>query len=52
MNTYRVELENDDFEIITADTDSEAIGDALADYDVVLNVVLLDDNYDEVKTVF
>ena len=52
---YRAELENDNFEMILADNDSEAIEQA---YDLeeergtVFNLFLLDDNDNEVRTVF
>lgn len=52
MNDYRIELENDEFEIIQADTDEEAIERALEEYELVFNIVLLDKNYDEVKTIY
>lgn len=52
MNAYRVELENDEFEIIQADTDEEAIKRALEEYELVFNIVLLDKDYDEVKTIY
>ena len=51
MNTYRVELKDDDFEIIFASTDEEAIEKALDEYGTVFNIFLLDDDYNEIKTI-
>ena len=50
MNTYRVELKDDDFEIIFASTDEKAIEKALDEYETVFNIFLLDDDYNEIKT--
>ena len=52
MNMYRVVLEDDEFEIINAESDDEAICFALDNYDFLYNVELLDDNFDYVKTVY
>jgi hypothetical protein len=52
MKTYKVELENDNFEIITADTDEEAIKEALKMDGTIFNVTLVDDDYNEIKTIF
>lgn len=51
MNTYRVELKDDDFEIIFASTDEKAIEKALDEYETVFNIFLLDDDYNEIKTI-
>ena len=53
---YKAEYENDDtFEIIIADNDNDAIEQAKIYEDnngILFNVVLLDDNYNEIKIVF
>lgn len=51
-NMYRVELEDDEFEIIAANTDEEAIIEATATYEFFYNIVKLDDDYNEVETIF
>ena len=51
MNTYRVELKDDDFGIIFASTDEKAIEKALDEYETVFNIFLLDDDYNEIKTI-
>lgn len=51
-NTYRVELEDDNFEIIFAASDEEAVREALDTYEMVFNVILLDNWNNEVRTVF
>lgn len=56
MNNYRVELEDDNFEIFEAETDLEAILTIYTDYlDKGINVLWadrLDDDYDAVETIF
>lgn len=52
MNVYRVEIEDDNFELIFAESDDEAVSEAINDYETVFNVVLLDDDYNEIRTVF
>jgi hypothetical protein len=52
---YRAEFEEDIFEMILADSDEEAIENASnmqEENGLLFNVVLLDDDYNEVKTVF
>lgn len=52
MAKYRIELEDDEFEIITADTDQEAIEEATRLYEFFYNVIKLDDDYNEIETIF
>lgn len=52
MAKYRIELPDDEFEIINADTDKEAISWALDEHDLVYNVIKLDDDYNEIETIF
>lgn len=52
MNTYKVELENDEFSIIQAETDAEAIAEALEENDTVYNVIRIDDDYNEIETIY
>lgn len=55
MNTYRAEFADNDFEVSSFSSDNEAIDYFLGLEDIygsLWNVVLLDDNYDEVKTVW
>lgn len=49
MNNYRVELENDEFDIIHAETDAEAIAEALEENEIVFNVIRIDDDYNEIE---
>lgn len=52
MNMYRIELEDDEFEIIEAETDEEAIQQALNENEIVFNVVMIDNDYNEIRTVY
>lgn len=52
MNTYRAILESDEFEIFSADSDEEAISEALNTYSDLFNVERLDENYDVIETIF
>lgn len=52
MNNYKVELENDEFDIIQAETDTEAITIALEIYNIVYNVIRIDDDYNEIETIY
>ena len=55
MKTYRVELPGDEFEIIFAENDDEAMKKAWEleeQYGVIFNVFEIDDDYEIVKTVF
>lgn len=52
MNTYKIELENDEFDIIQAETDTEAIAEALEENDTVYNVIRIDDDYNELETIY
>jgi len=55
MKTYRADFENEAMEIITASTNKKAITEALtfeAEHGTLFNVTLLDDNYNDVKTIF
>ena len=52
MNTYKVELENDEFSIIQAETDAEAIAESLDEIDSVYNVLRIDDDYIEIETIY
>ena len=52
MNNYKVELENDEFSIIQAETDAEAIAEALEENDTVYNVIRIDDDYNEIETIY
>lgn len=52
MNNYKVELENDEFSIIQAETDTEAIAEALEENEIVFNVIRIDDDYNEIETIY
>lgn len=55
MNTYKAEIENDNFEIIWADNAEEAKEEAWALEDEghsVLGLFLVDENYNEVEAIF
>ncbi|MCU6756424.1 Uncharacterised protein [uncultured Eubacterium sp.] len=55
MNTYRVEIEDDNFEIILANSDDEALSEMwkLEEYGhSVFNLFRLDDDYNEIETIF
>lgn len=52
MNNYKVELENDEFSIIQAETDAEAIAEALEENEIVFNVIRVDDDYNEIETIY
>lgn len=52
---YRAEFEDDNFEMILADNDREATEQAYdleEEHGIVFNLFLLDDNDNEVRTVF
>jgi hypothetical protein len=52
MNNYKVELENDEFSIIQAETDAEAIAEALEENEIVFNVIRVDDDYNKIETIY
>ena len=55
MNTYRVEIEGDNFEVILANSDDEAMSEMWKIEESghsVLNLIRLDDDYNEIKTIF
>jgi hypothetical protein len=55
IKTYRAEFEDDEIEIFTADTDSQAINEAFKmeeEHGTLWNLHSLDENYNEIKTVF
>lgn len=55
MNTYRVEIEDDNFEIILANNDNEALAEMWEMEEAghsVLNLIRLDNDYNEVETIF
>jgi hypothetical protein len=56
MKIYRADYANEDvFEIICADSDQEALDKAMEyenEYGILFNLTLLDDDYNELKTVF
>ena len=52
---YRAEYENDEFEILLADNDEDAIAEAFtleSEKGILFNVVLIDEDYDEIKTIY
>ena len=52
---YRAEFEDENFEMILADSDNEAFETAKEmeeEHGTLFNVFLLDDDYNEVRTVF
>ena len=52
---YRAEFEDENFEMILADSDNEAMENAFnleEEHGTLFNVFLLDDDYNEVMTVF
>lgn len=52
---YRAEFEDDNFEMILADSDREALYNAFdmeEECGTLFNVFLLDEDYNEVRTVF
>jgi hypothetical protein len=54
MNTYKADYEDDNFEIITACSDNEAIEEGFElqqQHGILFNVTLLDTSYNEVKTI-
>lgn len=51
---YKVEIENDDFEIIFADNDADALSEAWQLEDeghCIFNVFLIDEEYNEVRCI-
>lgn len=48
---YQFELENDEFEILEFDDDEKAIEEAL-EREEVFNVIKIDDDYNEIETIF
>ena len=52
---YKAVFEDDEFEIIDADNDKEAIEESYkceSEHGIVFNVFEIDENFDEVRTVF
>lgn len=52
---YRAEFEDDNFEMILTDSDNEAFETAKEmedEHGILFNVFLVDDDYNEVRTVF
>ena len=52
---YRAEFEDENFEMVLADSDNEAFEKAKEmeeEHGTLFNVFLLDDDYNEVRTVF
>lgn len=52
---YKAVYEDEEFEIFNADNDDEAIGEAgyfECYHGIVFNVFEIDENYDEVRTVY
>lgn len=55
LKVYRAEIEDDNFEIILAENDKEAIKEMRTlqeEGHTVFNLFLLDGNYNEIKTIF
>jgi hypothetical protein len=54
MNTYRAEYSDENFEIIVADNDSEALNQAWEyenEHGTLFNLVEVDSDYEEIRTV-
>lgn len=52
---YRADYENDEFEMIIADSDDNALAEAFAleeKLGTLFNVFLVDDDFEEIKTIF
>ena len=52
---YKAEYEYDDFQMILADNDIDALKNALEreeEYGILLNIFLLDDNDKEIKKIY
>lgn len=52
MLHYRVELENDEFEYLVANNDEEAIEEATSLYEFFYNIIKVDDDYNEIETIW
>ncbi len=53
MKCYKAEIEDDNFEIIMADSERDAINQyfELGEKHILFNLVELDDDYNEVRTI-
>lgn len=52
---YKAEYEDEDFEIIYADNDNEAMKEAESyedEHGIVFNLFEIDENYNEIRTVY
>jgi hypothetical protein len=52
---YRAEFEDDNMEVISAETNEEAMDQAFElekEYGILFNVTLLDDHYNAIETIF
>ena len=52
---YKAEYEDEEFEIIYADNDNEAMEDAVSyedEHGIVFNLFELDENYNEIRMVY
>ena len=55
MKMYKAEYEDEEFEIIYADNDNEAMKEANKyenQHGIVFNLFEIDDDYDEIRTVY
>ena len=54
MKNYKAEYEDDEFELIDAESDSEALNEAEeyeSEHGCVFNLFEIDENYDEIRTI-
>lgn len=55
LKMYKAEYEDENFEMILADNDNEAMKEAgryESEHGIVFNLFEIDENYDEIRTVY